>query len=97
MKAIWENKILAESNDTIVIEGNHYFPPDSIHKEYFKQSDHTTICPWKGEAHYYDVVVDGKKNENAAWYYPSPKEGSIPKAGKDFTNYVAFWNGVSIE
>lgn len=96
MKAIWENQIIAESDETIVIEGNHYFPPEAVKKEYFEDSDHTSICPWKGDARYYDVVVDGKRNENAAWYYPVPKEGSVERVEHDFANYIAFWNGVKI-
>ena len=97
MKAIWKNEILAESGDTIVIEGNHYFPPDSLKQEFFKESEQTTNCPWKGEAHYYNVVVGDEINENAAWYYPVPKDGSVEKVGADFANYVAFWNGVVVE
>ena len=73
MKAIWENIILAESNATIVVEGNHYFPPDSINKNYFKDSNTQTTCPWKGLASYYSIVVNGKVNQDAAWYYPDPK------------------------
>lgn len=96
MKAIWENQVIAESDETIVIEDNHYFPPASVKKEYLEESDYTTICPWKGEAHYYNIVVDGKQNDNAAWYYPVPKEGSVEKVGHDFANYIAFWNGVEI-
>ncbi len=97
MKAVWNGKTIAESSKTIVIEGNHYFPLDSIKKEFFKSSDHHTICPWKGEASYYNLEVDGEINENAAWYYPIPKDGSVEKVGEDFSNYVAFWNGVEIE
>ena len=97
MKAIWENKIIAESDKTIIIENNHYFPLMSVKKEYLEKSDHTSICSWKGEAHYYNVVVDGKRTENAAWYYPLPKEGSVERVREDFANYIAFWNGVSIE
>lgn len=96
MKAIWKNTILAESDETIIIEGNHYFPPQSINKEFIQESKHTSTCPWKGEAHYYDVVVHEDKNENAAWYYPLPKEGSVEKVGQDFSNYIAFWNGVTV-
>ncbi|MCH7597874.1 DUF427 domain-containing protein [Patescibacteria group bacterium] len=96
MKAIWENQIIAESDETVVIEGNHYFPPASIKKEYLDESDHTSLCPWKGEAHYYDIVVDEKRNNNAAWFYPLPKEGSVERVGKDFANYVAFWKGVEV-
>jgi len=94
MKATWSNKILAESDTTIVIEGNHYFPPSATNKEFFEASSYHTTCPWKGEASYYHVVVDGKKNENAAWYYPTPKATAVERVGKDFSNYVAFWKGV---
>lgn len=92
MKAIWNNEILAESDDTIVVEGNHYFPEDSINKEFFKKSDTQTICGWKGAASYYDVVADGETNKDAAWYYPEPKE-----AAKEIKNRVAFWKGVEVE
>ncbi len=91
MKAIWNNQILAESDDTVVIENNHYFPPDSINKEYFKSNSHVTTCPWKGDAAYYDIVVSGETNSSAAWYYPEPKD-----AAKVIKNYIAFWNGVLI-
>ncbi|MCA8918681.1 MAG: DUF427 domain-containing protein [Planctomycetes bacterium] len=91
-KAIWNNKIIAESDDTIVVEGNHYFPPDSIKSEHFKGSAHSSHCPWKGDASYYHVEVDGEVNENAAWYYAEPKDA----AGK-IKGYVAFWNGVKVE
>ena len=74
MKAVWNGKIVAESDNTIVVEGNQYFPSDSIKKEYFSETDKHTICPWKGQASYYDVIVDGQSNRNAAWYYPQPKE-----------------------
>jgi uncharacterized protein (DUF427 family) len=97
MKALWNGAVIAESDATIVIEGNQYFPPDSVKKEYLEQSDYTTVCVWKGIAHYYTVVVDGKRNENAAWYYPEPKEGSVEKVGTDFKDYIAFWNGVTVE
>src|SRR5664279_6589913 len=98
MKAIWNNIIIAESpkENLIRIEGNWYFPPEAIKKEYFAPSDHHTTCFWKGEASYYDVVVDGQTNKFAAWYYPKPMDGSIEKVGKDFTNHVAFWNGVDV-
>ena len=96
MKAIWEKQVIAESDETILIEGNHYFPPSSVKREYLKESDHTSTCPWKGEAHYYDIEVDGNRNGNAAWYYPVPKEGSVERVGKDFANYIAFWNGVEV-
>jgi uncharacterized protein (DUF427 family) len=91
-KAIWENTVLAESNQTIEVEGNQYFPPDAIKREFFKPSDQHTTCPWKGLASYYDVDVNGKRNANAAWYYPVPKP-----AAKKITGYVAFWKGVKVE
>ena len=98
MKAIWQNTVIAEApqEDLIKIEGNWYFPPSAIKKEYFQPSDHHTTCPWKGEASYYHVVIDGQTNENGAWYYPQPKDGSIERVKKDFTNYVAFWNGIEV-
>lgn len=91
MKAIWNGKILAESNNTEVVEGNHYFPPESINKEYFKESSHSTVCPWKGDASYYHIKVDGETNENAAWYYPAPKD-----AARQIKDHVAFWHGVEV-
>ena len=83
--------LLDEVDETIVVEGNHYFPPDSIGKQYFEASDKQTICPWKGEASYYDVVVDGERNAAAAWYYPDTKE-----AANSIRGYVAFWQGVEV-
>ncbi len=97
MKAIWNGAVLAESNDTVEIEGNAYFPPGSINKKYFLPSDTHTRCPWKGLASYYNVSVDNKVNQDAAWYYPKPQVGSKTMAGHDFTNYLAFWNGVEIQ
>jgi uncharacterized protein (DUF427 family) len=91
MKAIWENTILAESERTVVIEGNHYFPPDSVRKEYFLPSDKHTACAWKGTASYYHICVGGRTNADAAWYYPEPK-----KAVHSIRDYVAFWRGVQI-
>ena len=91
MKAVWKDQILAESNETIVIERNHYFPPESLNQELMEQSDHTSVCGWKGLANYYTVVVDGQRNENAAWYYADPK----PKA-ENIKGYVAFWRGVKV-
>lgn len=91
MKATWNNQIIAESNQTIVIEGNHYFPPDSIKSEYFKPSNKHTTCPWKGEASYYTIEVDGKGNPDAAWYYADPKP-----AASGIKNHIAFWKGVSV-
>lgn len=92
MKAIWNNKIIAQSDSTITLEGNHYFPETSLTKEYFSHSRFQSTCPYKGEASYFNVNVDGKLNENAAWYYPSPNEGYDNIAG-----HVAFWHGVRIE
>ena len=92
MKAIWNDQILAESDTTEIVEGNHYFPPESINKEYFKESDHSTVCPWKGDASYWHIEVDGQTNENAAWYYPEPKD-----AAKQIKDHVAFWKGVDVE
>lgn len=98
MKAIWNNVTIAEASkeDLIRIEGNWYFPPSSLKREYFKDSDHRTTCFWKGESSYYDVVVDGETNDFSAWFYPQPMSGSIERVGKDFTNYVAFWNGIAV-
>ena len=98
MKVVWNNKTIAEADkaDLIYIEGNWYFPPSSISKQYFKPNDEHTTCVWKGEASYYDVDVDGAVNSSGAWYYPAPKDGSIPKVGKDYTNYVAFWRGIEV-
>ncbi len=98
MKAIWNNTVIAEAaqDDLIRIEGNWYFPPSSINREFYTDSDHKTTCFWKGEASYYDVVVEGKTNEYGAWYYPQPMEGSVERVGKDFSNYVAFWNGIEV-
>jgi uncharacterized protein (DUF427 family) len=91
MKAIWNNQTLAESSDTIVIENNHYFPASSIKNAFFQASNKHTVCPWKGEASYYTLVVDGQKNEDAAWYYPEPKA-----AASEIKDYVAFWKGVKV-
>ena len=91
MKAIWNDKVIAESDDTVIVEGNHYFPADSLHRECFVASDHTTTCSWKGTAHYYTLQVDGASNENAAWYYPEPKS-----AASNIKDRVAFWRGVQV-
>jgi uncharacterized protein (DUF427 family) len=98
MKAVWNNQVIAEASkdDLIRIEGNWYFPPSAKKEEYFAPSDHHTTCFWKGEASYYDVVVNGETNAFGAWYYPEPKEGSVERVGKDFANYVAFWNGIEV-
>ncbi|MGD2144801.1 MAG: DUF427 domain-containing protein [Anaerolineae bacterium] len=91
MKAVWKDAVLAESDQTIVVEGNHYFPPDSVRRAHLRENDHHTTCPWKGRASYYDVVVGDKVNRNAAWYYPQPKE-----AAQHIRDYVAFWKGVEV-
>ena len=91
MKAIWQETVLAESDDTIVIEGNHYFPPDSVRQEYLASSDTHTTCPWKGRASYYHLRVGDQTNSDAAWYYPEPKD-----AAKSIGGYVAFWRGVKV-
>ncbi|MEM1259398.1 MAG: DUF427 domain-containing protein [Bacteroidota bacterium] len=92
MKAVWNGKVLAESDETKVIEGNHYFPPESINKAFFKSSETHTTCPWKGVASYYTLHVEGKENKDAAWYYPETSE-----LAKQIKGYVAFWKGVAIE
>lgn len=91
MKATWNNVEIAESDQTVVVEGNHYFPPDKINKDYFRESSTHTHCPWKGEASYYDVVVNGQVNKDAAWYYPEPKD-----AAAEIKDHVAFWRGVKV-
>jgi len=91
MKAEWNGEVIAESDNTVVIEGNHYFSPDSVRQEYLRPSSTTTVCPWKGTAHYYNVVVDGEENRDAAWYYPSPKDAAV-----EIKDHVAFWRGVSV-
>lgn len=91
MKAVWNGNVIAESDATIVIENNHYFPADSVNREFFADSATTSVCSWKGEAKYYSVVVNGDTNADAAWYYPTPKD-----AAKEITGYVAFWKGVQI-
>ena len=91
MKAVWKDKTLAQSTDTVVVEGNHYFPKSSLSTEYFEPSNHTTHCAWKGEASYYNIIVDGDRNENAAWYYPDPSEKAL-----QIKDRVAFWKGVKI-
>ena len=92
MKAIWNNTVIAESDQTIVVEGNNYFPPDAIKPEYFQPSETHTTCSWKGEASYHNVIVNGEVNKDAAWYYPLPKD-----AAKNIENYIAFWKGVKVE
>jgi uncharacterized protein (DUF427 family) len=92
MKATWNGAVLAESDDTVVVEGNQYFPAESIRREHFRETGTHTVCPWKGTASYYDVVVNGETNKDAAWYYPEPKD-----AAKEITGRVAFWRGVKVE
>jgi uncharacterized protein (DUF427 family) len=91
MKAIWNNQVIAESNDTIVVENNHYFPKESVNPQFLQESTTHTTCPWKGLASYYTLAVDGKQNTDAAWYYPEPKA-----AAAQITNYIAFWKGVKV-
>lgn len=91
MKAEWNNKIIAESDDTVMVENNQYFPHESVKKEYLKPSKTHTTCPWKGEASYYTLDVDGKQNPDAAWYYPQPKEAAV-----QIKDYIAFWKGVKV-
>lgn len=91
MRAIWNGVVLAESDDTVVVEGNHYFPVDALRREYFRDSDLHSVCPWKGTASYYDVVVGDAVNAGAAWYYPTPKPAAQEIAGR-----VAFWKGVRV-
>ena len=92
MKATWHGATLAENNDTVVVEGNHYFPRNSLNSAHFRESTTHTICPWKGEASYYDVVVNGEVNKDAAWYYPNPKEAAI-----HIKDRVSFWKGIVVE
>jgi len=91
MKAIWNDTVIAESDTTVVVEGNHYFPPEAIRSDYFSASATTSVCPWKGTAHYYTVTVGGQSNPDAAWYYPETK----PKAN-EIQGHVAFWKGVQV-
>ncbi|MEY9962480.1 uncharacterized protein (DUF427 family) [Streptacidiphilus sp. MAP12-16] len=91
-RAVWNGVVLAESEHTVVVEGNHYFPPETLHRELFADSGSRSLCPWKGVAHYYDVTVAGQTNRDAAWYYPRPS----PLARK-IKNHVAFWHGVVVE
>jgi uncharacterized protein (DUF427 family) len=92
LKATWNGATLAESDETVVVEGNHYFPPESIHEQYFLDSDTHTICPWKGEASYRTIEVAGQSNPDAAWYYRAPKD-----AAAEIKDHFAFWHGVEVE
>lgn len=91
MKAIWRDAVVAESDDTVVVEGNHYFPPEAVDQANLQPSDTQTHCPWKGDASYYHVVVDGEVNRDAAWYYPTPKD-----AAANIKDRIAFWRGVEV-
>jgi len=91
MQAIWNGQVIAESDDTVVVEGNHYFPMSSVKPGVFSDSSTTSVCPWKGTASYFSVTVDGQRNADAAWYYPTPKD-----AAKEITDHVAFWKGIQI-
>lgn len=91
MQAIWNDTVIAESDDTVVVEGNHYFPASSLREGAFAESSTTSVCPWKGTASYYTVVVDGAENRDAAWYYPDPKD-----AAAEIKDRVAFWKGVKV-
>lgn len=91
MKAIWNDQVIAESDNTIVVENNHYFPAESVNKSFLQDSSTHTTCPWKGLASYYTLNVNGQENKDAAWYYPEPKE-----AAANIKNYVAFWKGVKV-
>ncbi|MDQ0734503.1 DUF427 domain-containing protein [Arthrobacter agilis] len=90
-KAVWRNRVIAESADTVMVEGNHYFPPESIAQEYFVPSEQHTVCHWKGTADYFSLEVDGERNQDAAWTYPDPKE-----AAENIRGHYAFWKGVTI-
>jgi uncharacterized protein (DUF427 family) len=92
VRAIWNGAVIAESDDTVVVEGNHYFPVESVDDDLLRPSDHTSVCPWKGTASYYSLEVDGETNADAVWYYPEPKD-----AAKEITGRVAFWKGVTVE
>lgn len=92
MRASWNGEVIAESDDTVVVEGNHYFPRESLKMEFFSTTDHTSVCPWKGTASYFDIRVGGETNARAAWYYPQPKD-----AAAKIKDHVAFWRGVQVE
>ncbi|MCG8390541.1 MAG: DUF427 domain-containing protein [Cytophagales bacterium] len=91
MKAIWNGKVLAESDKTVIVEGNHYFPKEAINREYFVESDTHSVCPWKGKASYYTLKVEGQENADAAWYYPETSD-----LAKQIKDHVAFWKGVEV-
>ena len=91
MKAVWNGKVLAQSDDIVTVEGNAYFPESALNRSYIAPSSHTSVCPWKGIAHYYTLAVDGVQNPNAVWYYPEPKPAAAEIKGR-----VAFWKGVQV-
>jgi uncharacterized protein (DUF427 family) len=92
VQAIWKGTVIADSSDTVVIENNHYFPPDAVKREFFKPSNTTTVCGWKGTAHYQSIIVGGTENTDAAWYYPDPKNAANAIKGR-----IAFWKGVEVK
>ncbi len=92
MRAVWGGEVIAESDSTVLVEGNHYFPPESVRRKFLESSPTTTVCPWKGTASYYNVVVAGQVNRDAAWYYPSTKE-----AAANIKDHIAFWRGVDVQ
>ena len=91
-RALWKGTVLAESDRTVVVEGNYYFPPSAVRAEYLRASDTHTVCPWKGTASYHDVEVNGERNADAAWFYPNPKP-----AAEQIKDYIAFWKGVRVD
>ena len=91
-RAVWNGAVIAESEDTVVVEGNHYFPPESVNREFLQESSAHTVCPWKGVASYYDIVVEGQTNEGGAWFYPEPSD-----AASEIRDHIAFWRGVEVE
>lgn len=91
-QAIWNNQVIAESDDLVRVEGNYYFPADSLNQNFIRESNSNSVCPWKGTASYYSIEVDGQTNTDAAWYYPNPKD-----AAAEIKNRVAFWRGVEIK
>ena len=91
VEAVWNGAVIAESGDTVIVEGNHYFPADAVRARHLRSSSHHSVCPWKGTASYYDVVVEGEVNRNAAWHYPNPTA-----AARHIANRIAFWRGVSV-
>lgn len=92
MRATWNGAVLAESDETVEVEGNQYFPRESLNEEFFEESTHTSVCPWKGTANYFTLRVEGEENSDAAWYYAEPKD-----AAKEISGHVAFWKGVTVE